>query len=166
MTFPLRAEHLEAAGVDRRKFDIFLTPLNAAMEEFEITRGERPAMFLAQVAHESGGFRWLKEIWGPTPAQLRYPDGRQWAGHGLIQITHKANHIAEAEHFGVSIDDIVEWLQTPVGASRSAAHFWQAHGCNALADAFDFVGVTRKINGGINGLDDRLARYKAISEIA
>lgn len=164
MTFPLLPPHLEAAGVPVARIAQFLDPLNAAMARFGIVSGDRPAMFLAQVAHESGGFRYLAEIWGPTPAQLRYPDGPYWKGHGLIHITHKANHLAEAQYFGIPEAGIVAWLQTPEGACLSAAHYWQSHGCNELADQFDFVAVTKKINGGINGLDDRTERYKNISD--
>ena len=136
------------------------------MSEFGITSGERPAMFLAQVAHESGGFQFLSELWGPTPAQSRYPDGPEWKGHGLIQITGLANHKAEAAYFGIPLDRVIEWLTSPEGACRSAAHFWSAHGCNALADAYDFIGVTRRINGGLNGLADRTARYEALSAVS
>jgi len=164
--FPLEPIHLEAAGVPRSLVERYIEPLNAAMREFEITINERPPMFLAHTAHESGGFRYVSEIWGPTPAQLRYPDGPEWKGHGLIQITHKSNHLAEAKYFGIPPSDIVRWLQTPEGACRSAAHYWRSHGCNEAADAFDFVLVTKKINGGVNGLADRLARYNKITAIA
>lgn len=163
MTFPLKEAHLEAAGVPRDRLG-FLDPLNAAMREFDITTGERPAMFLAQVAHESGGFRYLAELWGPTPAQLRYPDGPEWRGHGLIQITHKANHLAEAQYFGIPPSNIVAWLQSPEGACRSAAHYWASHGCNELADAFEWEKITRRINGGTNGLADRTERYRRITD--
>jgi putative chitinase len=164
--FPLEPKHLIAAGVRASLVDRYLNMLNDAMREFDITTGERPAMFLAQIAHESMGLYYVAEIWGPTPAQLRYPDGPAWKGHGFIQITHEENHLAEAEYFGIPPSDIVRWLQSPEGACRSAAHYWRSHGCNEAADAFDFVAVTKKINGGTNGLADRLSRYKAITEIA
>jgi putative chitinase len=148
-----------------------------AMMEFGIDTGERPAMFLAQVAHESSGFRYVEEIWGNTDAQLRYEgrrdlgntqpgDGRKFCGHGLLQITGRKNHEAEAQFFGVDVDAVIPLLMSPLGACRSAAHWWHTHGCNALADAYDFVGLTQRINGGLNGLDDRLERYKKICAIS
>src|SRR6185369_12560524 len=164
--FPPELRHLVAVGVNPNTAARFLPYLSSAMSEFDITSGERPAMFLAQVAHESGGFQFLSELWGPTTAQSRYPDGPEWKGHGLIQITGLANHKAEASYFGVPLDRVIEWLTSPEGACRSAAHFWSAHGCNALADAYDFIGVTRRINGGLNGLADRTARYEALSAVS
>jgi putative chitinase len=167
VAFPVLLSHLYAAGVSPERAKVYLMPLNAAMSEFLIDRFERPAMFLAQVAHESGAFRYVEEIWGPTPAQLNYPDGREWSGHGLIQITHRYNHEAEAKFFGLPMSRIVDWLKSPEGACRSAAHYWNAHGCNALSDAFDFVGITRKINGNVavpNGLADRASLYAKIAE--
>lgn len=176
MSFPITAAHLAAAGVRPHEADIFIAPLNLAMIEFEITTGERPAMFLAQVAHESGGFRYLAELWGPTEQQLHYDDnsilarrlgngqgeGFQWRGHGLIQITGYYNHKAEAAYFNMDVRDMPMWLGTPVGACRSAGHYWVAHRCNEHADRCDFIAVTKAINGGLNGLEDRLERYKNI----
>ncbi len=180
MKFPITLAHLQAARVAPRKADDYLAPLNLSMIEFSITIGERPAMFLAQIAHESDGFQYTSELWGPTEAQRRYEpetslsralgnkfagDGYKFRGHGLIQITGRANHEAEAEFFGVNVDVVIPILQSPLGACRSAAHYWSKHGCNALADGFDFVGVTKAINGGLNGLTDRLERYKAICAV-
>jgi putative chitinase len=176
VSFPITAAHLAAAGVSPRNADRFIDPLNLAMIEFQITTGERPAMFLAQVAHESGGFQYTSELWGPTPQQLKYDDngplarrlgnspgeGYTWRGHGLIQITGYYNHKAEALYFNMDVQEIVTWLQTPVGACRSAGHYWQSHRCNEHADKCDFIAVTKAINGGLNGLEDRLERYKNI----
>lgn len=163
MSFPLTVDDLEVAGVHSWLVDTFLAPLNAAMAEFGIDSGERPFMFLAQVSEESNGFRNLSEIWGPTPAQLRYPGGRAWSGHGLIQITGLPNHQAVAAYFQIPLDHIVAWLLTPEGACRSAAWYWATHRCNELADAFDFVGVTKAINGGTNGLARRTEIYEALN---
>jgi putative chitinase len=146
------------------------------MAAFSIASGERPAMFVAQVAHESGRFQFVSEIWGPTPQQLKYDngselsrtlgnqagDGFRYRGHGLIQVTGRANHEAVARRFGIPIEDIVGWLTHPEGACLSAAHYWASRGCNELADAFDFVGVTKKINGGLNGLSERVSLYQKL----
>ena len=175
---PYTERHLSAAGASPELIARFLAPLNAAALEFEIVYRRRPWMFLAQVAHESGRFRYTSELWGPTPAQLKYEgrpdlgnsaigDGPLFRGHGLIQITGRANHQAVAQHFRLSFPrGVIEWLQSPDGACRSAAWFWSTHGCNELADAGDFVAVTRRINGGLNGLEDRQSLYGAICEAA
>ena len=173
--FPITLAHLRAAGANPIDADRFLAPLTLAMIECKITTGDRPAMFLAQCGHESMGFHQLTELWGPTPAQARYEgrldlgntqpgDGARFRGHGLIQITGRANHQVTADRFGVPMDAIVIWLTTPIGAARSAAQWWEAHGCNDIADAYDFVALTRRINGGLNGLDDRVARYEAVAK--
>lgn len=177
--FPVKDSHLAAIGVQPELRSLYLEPLNAAMDEHSIRSGERPAMFVAQIAHESGRFRYTSELWGPTKQQLRYDDngalaralgnapgeGYAYRGHGLIQITGYYNHKAVAKHFGIDMRDIVEWLTSPPGACRSAAHFWLNHGCNELADRFDFVGITRRINGGLNGLADRTALYKTLTAL-
>ncbi len=176
MSFPVTLTHLYAAGIAPEPAKEFLMPLNAAMQEFGINFGERPAMFLAQCCHESGGFHYLSEIWGPTEIQKTYEnnkrlgntspgDGERYKGHGLIQITGKYNHLAMANFFGVSLWDVCEWLQTTTGACRSAARFWDAACCSTLADHFDFVGVTKKINPGMAGLVDRMRFYKIFADV-
>jgi putative chitinase len=172
--YPLTLLHLLATGARPIDADKFLVPLNDAMLEFGIITSERPAMFLAQIAHESGGFRWTEEIWGPTPTQAGYEgrvdlgntqpgDGYRFRGRGLIQITGRANYQRLSGALGIPFDSIVLWLATPVGAARSAAHYWSTHGCNSMADAFDFVAVTRAINGGLNGLAQRTDLYNKVS---
>lgn len=174
VSFPVTAEHLLAVGVPVSCAYRFLSPLNLAMIEFSITTGERPAMFLAQVAYESGCFRYMEELWGPTSAQLSYEgrvdlgntepgDGFRFRGHGLIQITGRHNHMLEAAYFDENPDTITQWLMSPIGASRSAAHYWASHGCNEAADRFDFVVVTKAINGGLNGLATRTDLYESIA---
>jgi len=177
--YPIAERHLAAIGVQPARISTYLLPLNDAMREYGITTGERPAMFVAQIAHESGLFRYVAELWGPTPQQRRYDDGgalsislgnpsgegEKWKGHGLIQITGYTNHLIEAQTFKIPISDIAAWLQTPEGACRSAAHYWAAHGCNEAADQFDFVGVTKRINGGLNGLTERTQLYKILSDL-
>lgn len=175
---PYELAHLLAAGIERRLAAVYLDPLNAAAREFDIVTPIRASMFLAQLAWESEDFKAVEEIWGPTPAQQGYENrvdlgnnrpgaggpgnGRRWAGHGLIQVTGYLNHLATANYFSVPIDGVVDWLKTPVGGCRSAGLYWFTHGCNELADKGDFVGVTRKINGGTNGLPGRNAIFSAL----
>ncbi|MBK8772269.1 MAG: glycoside hydrolase family 19 protein [Rhizobiales bacterium] len=141
------------------------------MNDWAINNSVRQAAFIAQIAHESGLFRWSKEIWGPTPAQERYEgradlgndqpgDGKRFLGRGLIQITGRANYRDCAAAIGVDLLNHPELLEQPGLAARSAGWFWHSHGCNALADTGDFEALTRRINGGINGLSDRIALHK------
>ena len=155
--------------------------LNDSMGVFAIDTPARQAAFLAQIAHESGCFRYVREIWGPTPAQARYEgrldlgnteagDGYRYRGRGLIQTTGRANYAATRDgllQFVPLVPDFEaspELLEATRWASLSAAWYWHAHGCNALADAGEFMRVTRAINGGTNGYEDRLALWELASK--
>ena len=140
------------------------------MDEFEINTPDRQAAFLAQVGHESGGLHWLVELWGPTPAQTRYEgradlgntepgDGYRFRGRGLLQTTGRANYESTGDCLDSPLLDSPELLGTPELACRSAAWFWKKHGLNELADAGEFEIITRRINGGLNGLAERQALY-------
>jgi putative chitinase len=83
--------------------------------------------------------------------------GRWWKGHGPIQITGYFNHMAAGFHLGLDLRNEPELLCDPVHGCRAAALFWRDHACNDLADRGDFIAITRRINGGINGLSDRVA---------
>lgn len=144
--------------------------VDAAMAEFEIDTPVRQAAFLAQVGHESGGLHWTVEIWGPTPAQLRYDgradlgnvhpgDGFRYRGRGLIQVTGRANYERLGNALGVDLVQSPELLGQPELAARSAGCFWQAHALNVYADSGAFELLTRRINGGLNGLDERKALW-------
>ena len=162
-----------------KRRDEFLPFLQSAIEEFEIDRPARTAAFLAQLAHESGQFRFMEEIWGPTDAQRRYEpsstlatrlgnnqpgDGKRFKGRGPIQITGRANY----DRFGKLLDvDLVaapERAAVPDLAFRIAGLFWSKKGLNELADRATpeaFREITRRINGGFNGLADREKFYAA-----
>jgi len=157
------ASDLAAAGIAPAQIATFLAPFNASCVEFSINTPVRVACFLAQTSWESSEFRRLAEIWGPTPAQAAYPGGRQWSGHGLIQVTGRANHLDQADHFGIDESEIAAWLQTPEGACRSAGYFWESHGCNELADVGNMSAITKRINGGYNGLPQRMAIFKSVA---
>lgn len=87
-------------------------------------------------------------------------DGWRFRGAGLIQLTGRDNQQRCADYFGIDYNVIGDWLRTPEGAARSAGWFWVTIGGNELADAQDMRTITRKINGGFNGLDDRMALYE------
>lgn len=144
----------------------FAEPLTTAMEEFDISTPARQAAFLANVGHESGGLKWLVELWGPTIAQQRYEgrrdlgnvqpgDGFKFRGRGLLQTTGRANYAVLSGHLGIDYLQDPDRLAQPVDASRSAGYFWQSNNLNKFADVGDFLSVVKRINGGYNGLSER-----------
>lgn len=160
--------------------DVFIDPLNAAMVEFDVNNPLREAAFLAQVAHESGELRYVRELasgaaydtgakavaLGNTPGDDG--DGERYKGRGLIQITGTNNYReCSAALFGDA--DLLlrspERLEEPGAASRSAAWFWSSHGLNALADKGDFLLITKRINGGTNGYKERVAYYERAKKV-
>ena len=88
-------------------------------------------------------------------------DGWRYRGRGLIQITGRANYEASGAALGVDLIDAPELLEWPHLAAMSSAEWWSRNGCNILADTGDMAAVTRKVNGGLTGLDDRLKLYSA-----
>ncbi|WP_431699834.1 glycoside hydrolase family 19 protein [Pseudomonas sp. BR20] len=161
-----------------RQAGVFVPALNMAMNRYGIVGTARAAAFIAQVGHESGQLRYVREIWGPTAQQAGYEgredlgntvpgDGSKYRGRGLIQITGRANYAACGEALGLDLISKPELLELPQNAAMSATWFWSTKGLNALADQGEFVKITRRINGGINGLADRQALYgKALEVLA
>ena len=92
-------------------------------------------------------------------------DGFKFRGRGLIQLTGKNNYTAMSGDLGVSLDEVVEYLETPEGAVESAGWFWHKNGLNTLADKDDVVAVTKRINGGTIGLEDRQKHTAEFKEI-
>jgi putative chitinase len=91
----------------------------------------------------------------------RSGDGWRYRGRGLIQITGRSNYAASGLALGLDLLERPEQLEQPYTAALSAAEWWSRHGCNELADTGDLAAVTRKVNGGLTGLDDRLKLYAA-----
>ncbi len=87
-------------------------------------------------------------------------DGWRYKGRGLIQITGKNNYSDLANEFNMNLEDVPDWLETPEGASLSAGWFWNSRGINEYADMADIIEMTKLVNGGLNGIDDREAIYK------
>jgi len=161
----------------------FLPFLQAAMAEFGIDRPARTAAFVAQLAHESGEFRFMEEIWGPTPAQRRYEppstlaerlgntesgDGRRFKGRGPIQITGRSNYKRFGDLLGLDLIAEPARAAVPDVAFRIAALFWSKKGLNDLADlatSESFREITRRINGGFNGLADRERFYAVARQV-
>jgi putative chitinase len=176
--------------------------LNEMMEFYEINNKNRISMFLAQVGHESGGLRTIKENLNYSADRLKviFPkyfrgvdtsafaknpqkianrvyasrmgngdeasgDGYRYCGRGLVQLTGKSNYQAFAADMNMSLEEATEWLATEEGAAWSAGWFWDSRELNQWADKGDIVTVTKKINGGTIGLEDRKSHYEAALEI-
>ena len=144
----------------------FLEPLNAAMREFHINTPERQAAFLAQIAHESGELRYVKELASGAAYEGRASlgntqpgDGMRYKGRGLIQITGRNNYHECGKALGVDLITNPELLETNDLACRSAAWFWASRGLNDLADKGDINRICRRINGGLNGYQERLVYH-------
>ena len=163
-----------------------------AMNLYNINTPARQAMFLANIGHETGGLKWMGEIWGPTPAQLRYEgradlgntkpgDGRKFAGNGYMQTTGRFNHVAVRDRLRKRFPDLnvpdfetnPAGLREPKWAALSACDYVDMKGCNKFADTLDFDGYCDTVNrgrktsavGDSNGWADRLAIYTAATKV-
>jgi putative chitinase len=176
----------------------YVDPLNKVGEHYGLFENEkRIAAFLAQIAHESGGFNAVVENlnYGAkglmTTFKKYFPneqiakeyerkpekianrvyanrmkngpedsgDGYTFRGRGLIQLTGRDNYTRFAAAVGKSVVDAVRFLETPEGAVTSAGWFWDVNKLNIYCDKEDFVGLTKRINGGTIGLADRKHHY-------
>jgi putative chitinase len=178
--------------------DHWCEALNAILPDYEIDTPKRVAAFLAQCAHESGGFVFLKENLNYKAASLRkvFPkyfaddgiaaayanrpelianrvyanrmgngdersgDGYRYCGRGLIQLTGKTNYQSFADSIETPLEQVTEYLGTFEGAVQSACWFWESNNLNKWADAGDILTMTKKINGGTIGLEDRKKHYE------
>lgn len=153
---------------------VFVPALNAAMGRYGIVTKLRIAAFIAQIGHESGQLRYVRELGGDkylskydtgklaerlgnTPEADG--DGQLYCGRGLIQITGRANYAECGDALGLDLISHPELLEQPQHAAMSAAWYWSSRGLNSLADKADFLAITKRINGGTNGLADRQALY-------
>ncbi len=175
---------LAAKGkVNESNMNSVLVALNTYGKKFGLDKPHRMAHFLAQIMHESGSFRFDREIWGPTKAQQGYDtrvdlgntpardgDGKKYAGHGPIQVTGKANtreFMAWCKkEIGGAVPDFVtspELINTDPWEGLSALCYWDTRNLNKWADVGDLETITKKINGGKNGLADRMEYYGRIA---
>lgn len=172
-----REQLLQVMPNAKSRVDKFLVFINRYAPEFGITTSLRMAHYLAQIAHESAELKYTKELasgaaydtgrkaimLGNTPEADG--DGQKYKGRGLIQLTGKANYKAYKEYCGFDVVAKPELLEQPLGATRSSMWFWWKHGLNALADKDDVKAVTKRINGGYNGLASR-TKYLAVAKKA
>ena len=178
--------------------DHWVEALNQLLPDYGINTPKRMAAFIAQCAHESGGFRFLKEnlnykaeslmktfakyfsdrdtanAYAKQPAKIANRvyanrmgngneasgDGYKYCGRGLIQLTGKDNYTWFAASLEISPEEASEYLETFEGAAQSACWFWETNNLNVEADAGDIKKMTRKINGGYIGLEDRIKHYE------
>jgi putative chitinase len=168
------------------------------LPDYDINTKSRVAAFIAQCAHESGGFKAIKENLNYKAASLtkvwpRYfpnmdvanayaqkpemianrayanrmgngpeesGDGWKFCGRGLIQLTGKDNYTFFAASIEVPVEEASEYLQTFEGAVQSACFFWDQNNLNQWADKGDILTLTKRINGGTIGLEDRIKHYE------
>lgn len=183
-----------ATGCTLPTADHWAVVVTAAAAEYHIDTPNRLAMWLANIGHESAGFRFTREIWGPTDQQIRYErdftqpwpvdaessrgkefqrnrlawllgndeagDGWRYCGRGLIQTTGKDNYRRCGIALGLDLLTHPEQLEQQQPAARSAGWFWRINDLSAVADKGDFAAVVRRINGGLTGYDDRVARFE------
>ena len=144
-------------------------------KKYEINTPLRVAHFMAQLHHESGGFKYLKEL-GNNAYFKKYEgrkdlgnifagDGLKYKGRGYIQITGRANYSEISKDLKIDFLNNPKLLEQEANAIISALWFWNKKKLNVLADADNILTITKKINGGLNGIDDRknlLLEYKEL----
>lgn len=153
----------------------FVAPLNIAMDEFNIDTPVRQAAFLAQVAHESGSFRYMEELASGDKYEGRRDlgnheqaaidaaaahgttPGRFYKGHGPIQITGYYNHRDCGIALGLDLVNEPTLITDPMAGCAAAAWYWHSRGLNRLADEGKQELIRRRVNGGLNGYADVLA---------
>jgi putative chitinase len=196
--FDFTQQHLAQLLPGNPHVEHWYEALSQLLPDYEIDTPQRVAAFIAQCAHESGGFRMLKENLNYRAVTLRkifpkyFPtdalaeqyagkpeliankvygsrmgngdeasgDGFRYCGRGLIQLTGKNNYTAFAESIETPVEEIPEFLGTFEGAVQSACWFWESNNLNQWADKGDILTLTKRINGGTIGLDDRIKHYE------
>jgi putative chitinase len=195
--FDFKKEHLAKIIPGNPYIDYWFNALEMILPDYDIDTIPRVAAFLAQTAHESGNYRFLKENLNYRATSLRkvfpkyFPtdalaakyahnqaaianrvygnrmgngpessgDGFRYCGRGLIQLTGKSNYIKFAESIETPVEEIPEYLSTFEGAIQSACWYWEENNLNRWADQGDILTLTKRINGGTIGLEDRKKHY-------
>lgn len=146
--------------------------LGAGFAKYDINTPRRAAMAVAQMAHESAGFRTSTEYASGAAYEgradlgnVRPGDGRRFRGRSRIQITGRTNYTAVSRALGVDFVATPAKLAESPWSEMAACWWWSAHGCSAIADTGDFIALTRRINGGVNGLADRQELYARARQV-
>ena len=149
------------------KIKIYVQLFNQYMPQYDINTPLRICHFISQVAHESLCLFYTKEIASGKAYEGRIDlgnvnegDGVCFKGRGLIQLTGRTNYEELSKEFGIDAISMPELIEQPEWAVRSACWFWKKKGLNQLADLDDIIKVTKKINGGLTGLEDRKRLYE------
>ena len=199
-TFDFTKDQLQQIIPQNQHLDHWFEALEKILPDYDINTPERVAAFLAQCAHESGGFNAIQENLNYRAVTLRkvfpkyFPtdelanqyasqpnkaelianrvyanrmgngdeasgDGFRYCGRGLIQLTGKSNYSRFAESIDTPVEEVTDFLQTFEGCVQSAAWFWEANNLNQYADSGDILTMTKRINGGTIGLEDRTNHY-------
>lgn len=159
------------------RITLYYDPLVASMKKRSITTSRRMAHFIAQIGHETASLRYAEEIADGSAYEGRLDlgntqpgDGRRFKGRGLIQLTGRANYTEYSRDTGIDYVSKPHLVASdPFVAVDVACWYWHKRKINALADRDDVKAVTKAINGGYNGLDDRveyLGRAKAVLGLA
>lgn len=151
--------------------DLFLEPINQTLQRFDLDTLERRRMFLAQIGHESGQLRYQEELATGAGYEGRRDlgntqvgDGVKYKGRGLIQITGRSNYALCALALDLPLLENPELLKSLPASIMSAGWFWNNNNLNSYCDKGDFYGLTKRINGGLNGINDRVLLYKRACE--
>ena len=163
--------------VQKNDVAVHSVALDLDFAEFDINTPDRICAALAQFAHETGGWRWLRELGGSNYFKMyegrkslgntQPGDGARFRGRGYIQLTGRANYEQMARWFPeIPLMEHPECAEQPKYAALFSCRWWQSRGLNELADARKFQSITRRINGGMNGYADRKARYDALLKLA
>ena len=164
----------------RQKAETYGAALDKAMPGAGITTDARRVAFLAQLAHESCGFVYMEELWGPTPAQKRYEgrkdlgntqpgDGYLFRGRAWMQLTGRGNYVAAEARLGIPLTAHPKLAAEPENSALISCDFWKhktfkydwirrrpdGRSLNQMADEGDFTAITHAINGGENGMPER-----------
>lgn len=169
-------------GTPKERMETFLPHLNTYLPQYGIDTPVEVASFLAQVLHESGGFKWLREIWGPTKAQARYEgradlgnvlqgDGKRFMGRGLIQVTGRTNYDRMSREMfkDKRLLENPDILATPEYGTLSACIYWKWRKMDLIDDDDSIREETKRVNGGYNGLSEReeyFTRAKSVLGVA
>jgi putative chitinase len=142
------------------------------MTMYDITTNARIAAFLAQIIHESGNFYYTKEIASGKAYEGRKDlgnvnagDGVKYKGRGFIQITGRANYAQLSKATQIDFLNSPELLESAENAVMSACWWWNMKGLNKMADNYEFIRITKVINGGTNGLVQRKAIYLTAQKV-
>ncbi len=162
MTPEALAAALPFCGIARAR--VFAAPLSAAMAQWQINTPARQAAFLANVAAETASLSLMKEVGSGAGyvgilGNTTLADAEAYVGRGCLQITGRDNYAACGAALNLPLLLRPAYLEEPEWAAQSAGWFWQTHGLNALADQDpnSFGTICERINGGFNGINERIA---------